>query len=286
MAVSVLPREHGMPSDAKAGRSASLPTTPSAEVRKRWLDLFELSYATRRVTQQAIEPGVYAIVVPPACQEGGGSESLKADMLIAMRQVPAMANAVRLALDKIDEFDIPVEAEARQWLGRYGRDLASGRARATAFIDLAYLEAALLDRLWTCEVIVDFQRPLSFFQRGALLDYTNVLEAVMAMVFAGRSLTDTAGLLAREILARLQLYANCFLQFTLLYGECRWRIDRDTFVMEVPGTTFSLSLQYWELRGGEDKAARVREAWRARIETLLAEAAPYLGGGFPKSHAA
>ncbi len=275
-----------MPSDAKAARPASLPTTPSAEVRKRWLDLFELSYATRRVTQQAIEPGVYGIVVPPACQEGEGSESLKADVLIAMRQVPPMANAVRLALDKIDEFDIPVEAEARQWLGRYGRDLTSRRARATAFIDLAYLEAALLDRLWTCEVIVDFQRPLSFFQRGALLDYTNVFEAVMAMVFAGRSLTDTAGLLAREILARLQLYANCFLQFTLLYGECRWRIDRDTFVMEVPGTTFSLSLQYWELRGDEDKAARVREAWRVRIETLLAEAAPYLGRGFPKSHAA
>ncbi len=275
-----------MPDDAKTPKPTSLPTTPSADVRRRWLDLFDLSYATRRVTQQAIEPGVHAMVVPPAYQVGRASESLKADMMIAMRQVPAMANAVRLALDRFGEHDIPVDAKARRWLGRYGNDLALGRARATAFIDLAYLEAALLDHLWTCEVIVDFQRPLSFFRRGALLDYANVLEAVTTMVFAGRSLRDAAGLLASEILSRLQLYANCFLQFSLLYGECRWRIDRDTFVMEVPGTTFSLALQYWELRGGQDKAARVREAWRARIESLLAEAAPYLGRGLPKSHAA
>ncbi len=275
-----------MPQDAKPDKPACLPTATSAEVRKRWLELFDLSYATRRVTQQSIEPGIHAVVIPPACQEGKRSESLRADVLIATRQVPAMANAVRLALDKIEEFDIPVTREARQWLGLYGRDLSDGHTKATAFIDLAYLEAALLDRLWTCEVLVDFQRPLSFFQRGALLDYANVLEAVTAMIFAGCSLADTASLVARETLTRLQLYANSFLQLSRLYGECRWRIDRDTFVMEVPGTTFSLALQYWELRGDPEKATRVREAWRARIETLLAEAAPYLGGGLPKSHAA
>lgn len=275
-----------MPDNAQSDKASCLPTTPSAEVRKRWLELFELSYATRRVTQQVIEPGVHAIVIPPACQEGRRADSLRADVLVATRQVPAMGNAVRLALDRIEEFDIPVTREARKWLGTYGRALASGRARATAIIDLAYLEAALLDRLWTCEVLVDFQRPLSFFQRGALLDYTNVLEAVTAMIFAGRSLADTAALLAREVLMRLQLYASSFLQLSRLYGECRWRIDRDKFVMEVPGTTFSLALQYWELRGDAENAARVREAWRARIETLREEAAPYLGRGLPKAHAA
>jgi hypothetical protein len=271
---------------AGVNKPSCLPTLGSAEVRKRWLELFELSYATRRITQQPIEPGVHAVVIPPVYQEGKRTEHLEADVCAAMRQVPQMANAVRLALERIAEFEVPGEAAARQWLGPYGCDLAKGRARATAFIDLAYLEAALLDNLWTHEVIVDFRSPLTFFRRGALADYANVLEAVTTMVFAGSSLADTARHLARGVLARLQLYAHTFLHLSRLYTDCHWRIDRETFMMEVPGTTFSLGLSYWELRGGPERAAQALEAWRTRIETLLGEAAPYLGRDFPHSHAA
>ena len=45
-------------------KESQLPNTPTATVRQRWLDLIELSYSTRRITEQEIEPGVHAVIVP------------------------------------------------------------------------------------------------------------------------------------------------------------------------------------------------------------------------------
>jgi len=274
----------GMAEVAEAKKTSHLPSTPSEVVRDRWRELLGLSYATRRVTRQEIEPGVHAVVVPPSCREERKGRILEADLQSALRQVPEMARGVRLTLDKIHEYELRLECDFRRWMGAYGQDLASGKAGAVAFIDLAYFEAALLDRLWNRDVQVEFNTPLSFFRRGLLMDYANVLEAVTAMVFEGRSLADTADALAREVLDHLELYASNFLRLSSLYKECRWRIEGERFVMEIQ--RISLAFQYWELRGGEHKAGRAFTDWTGRIENLLREALPSEGRDVPKSFAA
>jgi hypothetical protein len=274
-------------SELKRTRVAStLPSATGTQVRKRWTELLALSYATRRVTRQEIEPGVHAVVVPPIYGHDRRQSMLDADVRAVMSQVPAMAMGVRLALDRIDEFDLALRRDYRRWLGKHGQDIAEGRARATALVDLAYLEAALLDRLWQAEVLVDFNSPLAFFRRGGLSDYANVMVAVAAMVFEGRSLAETADRLARGVLSRLGLYADTFLKLSKLYTEAVWRIEKDTFVMEVPATGFSLSLQYWALRDGPEETRRTLEAWRQRIEALLLQAVSQRDRVFPRSYAA
>ena len=263
-----------------------LPSATGTQVRKRWIELLALSYATRRVTTQEIERGVHAVVVPPIYDLDERQSILDSEVCAAMGQVPAMAMGVRLALDRIDEFNLALRRDYRRWLGKYGQDIAAGHARATAFIDLAYLEAALLDRLWQAEVLVDFNSPLAFFRRGGLSDYANVMEAVAAMVFEGRSLADTADRLACEILTRLGLYADTFLKLSKLYTEPVWRIENDTFVREIRGTSLSLALQYWALRDGPEETRRTLEAWRQRIEGLLLQAVSQRDRGFPQSYAA
>lgn len=277
-----------MPHNCAAKKSSHLPSASNAQVRERWLEALELSHATRRVTYQCIEPGVHAIVIPASYADDRKMILLEADVRAAMCQVPELARGVRVGLESLAEFGLSLHTDDRRWMGRYGREVAEGRVRVVAFVDLAYLEAALLDRLWTAEVLVDFNSPLTFFHRGALLDYANVLEAVAAMVFEGRSLADAATRLAREALARLQLYAHAFFRLSNLYTECAWRIKRDTFVMELemPGKAVSLALPYWELRGGADVADRTLQAWRGRIENLLREVAPYNLPGIPRSFAA
>src|SRR5208283_5355316 len=126
-----------------------------------------------------------------------------------------------------------------------------------------YLEAALLARLWDHGVLVEFGSPLAFFRRGALTDYANIYEAVVAMVAEGRSLADAADPLAAEILKRLQLYANAYLQLSSLYVQAAWHIDRDNFVINVPGSRLSLALQYWELRGDHVAGQKVLHGWRS-----------------------
>lgn len=277
-----------MPISHEAEKPAHLPRASSAHIRERWLDVLDLSHATRRVTYQFIEAGVHAIVIPDAYAEESKKNLLVTDIRAAMCQIPELVRGVRVGLESLAEFGLSLPKDFRQWMGQYAREVAEGQVRAMAFVDLAYLEAALLDRLWTAEVLVDFNSPLTFFRRGALLDYANVLEAVAAMVFEGRSLADTSARLAQDALARLQLYAQSFLKLSNLYTECAWRIERDTFVMELemPGKAVSLALPYWELRGGAAVADSALEAWRARIETLLREVAPYAQPGFPRSFAA
>jgi hypothetical protein len=106
------------------------------------------------------------------------------------------------------------------------------------------------------------------------------------MVFEGRSLADTADRLAAEILKRLQLYANAYLQLSALYTRGAWHIDRDTFVMQIRGKRLSLALQYWELRGDHECVQKVLKGWRSRIENLFEQSASDAGQDIPKSFAA
>ena len=267
-------------------KQSRLPDLPSKVVRQRWLDLLDLSHATRRVTQQEIEPGVHAVVVPAGCRKDTNKDLLEVEIRVASSQVPAMARGVRLALERLGEFGLTLPADYRGWMGTHGKDIAAGETLVTAFVDLAYLEAALLARLWDHGVLVEFGSPLSFFRRGALTDYVNIYEAVAAMLAEGSSLADTADRLAPEILRRMQSYANAYLQLSSLYSQAAWQIDHDNFVVRIPGARLSLTLQYWELQGDTASGQKILHGWRTRVEKLLQQAVSNPDSEFPKSFAA
>jgi hypothetical protein len=270
----------GMLEPASSGR---LPRTATAQIRERWRGLLDLSYATRRVTHAVIETGVHAIVAPASCVQEAKRELLEADLRIAFRQIPEMARPARLSLEKIALYDLPLQDDFRHWMGPYGPDIAAGKTNAAVFVDLAYLEASLLDQFHGSEVLVDFNVPMALFRRGALVDYANVLAVAAAMVFEGRSFADTAARLARQTLNRLATYAGAFWRLTRLYTACRWKIVNDTFLMEAPGGSVLLALHFWELR---DNPHRALEDWRLQIESLLPEAAPESRWRFPETSAA
>jgi hypothetical protein len=267
-------------------KQTRLPDTSSQLVRERWLDLLELSYSTRRVTQHEIEPGVHALVVPAACRKETNQDLVEVEVRVASSHIPAMARGVRLVLERLGEFALTPPADYRGWMGVRGKDIAAGKTPVTVFVDLAYLEAALLARLWDHGVLVEFGSPMAFFRRGALTEYVNIYEAVAAMVAKGCSLADTAQELATEVLMRLQLYANAYHRLSSLYSQADWHIDRDNFVIKVPGSRLSLTLQYWELRGDNLSGQKTLHGWRTRIEKLLQQAVASPDIEFPKSFAA
>jgi len=275
-----------MTETADVKKPTRLPDTPSQVVRQRWLALLDLSYSTRRVTQQEIELGVHGIVVPSACRTKTMENSIEVEVRVASSHIPAMARGVSLSLERLGEFGLSLPADYRGWMGKWGKDIAAGQTRVTAYVDLAYLEAALLARLWDHGVLVEFGSPLSIFRRGALSDYVNIYEAVTAMLAEGRSLADTADQLAPEILHRLQLYANVYLQLSNLYSQAAWHIEGDNFVIKVPSSRYSLTVQYWELRGDHASQLKVLHGWRSRIERLLEQALSHTDHHFPKSFAA
>jgi len=266
--------------------TSRLPATSGAVVRQRWLELLERSYSTRRVTQEEIEPGVHALVIPATCRKEMDKDLLEVEVRVASARVPGMARGVRLALERLGEFGLTQPADYDGWMGAAGKDIAAGETQVTVFVDLAYLEAALLARLWDCGVLVEFGSPMAFFRRGALTDYVNIYEAVEAMVAEGRSLADTADQLASEILGRLQLYASAYLQLSSLYTQAAWHIDRDNFVVKIPGSRHSLVMQYWKSRGDPKGGQQVLHDWRVRVEKLLQEAVSDPDVEFPKSFAA
>ncbi len=276
-----------MTESANTFNQSLLPDTSSPLVRQRWLDLLAASYCARRVTQQEIEPGVHAIVVPVRCRKETGKDLVEVEVRVASSRVPAMAMGVRLALERLGEFELAAPADYCGWMGSWGKDIAAGETQVTAYVDLAYLERALLARLWDHDVLVEFGSPLAFFRRGALTDYANVYEAVVAMLAAGDSLADAADRLAAETRTRLQRYANAYHQLSSIYSQAAWHIDRDNFVVKAPGSShLSLVLQYWELRGDQGSTQRVLHGWRNRIERLLEQAVAGSGDEFPKSYAA
>ncbi|MGH9651182.1 MAG: hypothetical protein ACRD3I_12025, partial [Terriglobales bacterium] len=200
----------------------------------------------------------------------------------AFAQVPGLARGFRLRFSKVPLYGLTLEKEYAQWLGRFQADVVSGRTDIVVFVDLAYLEAALIDQLYQFDVLVDFRVPQAFFTRGGLLDSSNVLEAAASMVFEGRSLVDAAARLAGETLRHLEAYASAFWKLSRLHTDFQWRIERDHFVLEAPGKNLNLALHYWDLRGGERRAW---EDWQRQIENLLRDAPP-LAGNDPKSFAA
>jgi len=264
----------------------SLPDTSSQTVRQRWLDLFDLSSTTRRVKQAEIEPGVYAVVVPAACRKETTQDLIDVEVRVASSRIPAMGRGVRLAVGSLGEFTMTLPADYQGWMGAWGKEIAAGDTLVTAFVDLAFLEAALLARLWDHGVIVEFSSPLAFFRRGALSEYANVYEAGVAMLVQGRSLADTADELAALILRRLQLYANAFHQLSSLHAQAAWHIDRDNFVAKIPGSGLPLTLQYWELRGDPSSEQKVLHRWRHCIESFIHRALSSAANPFPKSFAA
>jgi len=262
-----------------------VPDTSSQLVRARWLELLDLSYATRCVTQQEIEPGVHAVVVPAACRKETSEDLLELEIRAAMNQVPAMAMGVRFTLERLGELASTLPADYHGWMGAWGKDISAGETRVTAFIDLAYLESALLSHLWDHNVLVEFGSPLAFFRRGALTDYANIHEAVVAMLATGDSLAEAADNLATAVRGHLQIYANAYHQLSSIYSQAEWRIDRDNFVIEVSGSGLSLALQYWELRVDWGSLPKILNAWGSRIENLLLQAVSSPNSEFPKSYA-
>jgi hypothetical protein len=275
-----------MTDSANPKKPTLLPDTSSQCVRQRWLDLFELSYATRRVTQHEIEPGLHAVVVPAACRKETNKDLVEAEIRVASSQIPPMARGVRFSLEQLGNLALTLPADYRGWMGSWGKDVAAGETLVMAFVDLAYLEAALLGRLWDHGVLIEFGSPLAIFRRGALTDYLNIYEAVAAMVAEGHSLADTADEMAPGILKRLQLYANVYLQLSRIYSQAAWHIDHDNFVVRVPDSRLSLALQYWELRGDHATEHKVLQGWHSRIEKLLTQAVSVPVNEFPKSFAA
>jgi len=263
-----------------------LPATSSQVVRQRWLELLDSSYTTRRVTRQEIELGVHAIVIPAACRKEMDKDLVEVEVCVASARVPGMARGVRLALERLGEFALTPPTDYCGWMGPAGKDVAAGETQVTVFVDLAYLEAALLARLWDHGVLVEFGSPLAFFRRGALTDYANIYEAVEAMVAEGHSLADTADQLAAEILGRLQLYANAYFRLSSLYTQANWQIDHDNFVVKIPGSRLSLVLQYWQARGDPTGGQQVLHDWRGRVEKLLQQAVSSPDSDYPKSFAA
>lgn len=259
-----------------------IPRNSTALVRQRWLELLDLSRATCRVTQGELETGVHAIVAPGCSLREDKRGALTSHLLTMQRGIPKMARGIRFSLGKVDRYGAKLEDDFRQWMGQHGKEIASGTANAVVFVDLAYLEAALLDRVFESGVQVDFNVPITMFRRGELIDYANVLDVAARMVFEGRSLMDAASRLARETLDWLETYASAFWKLSGLYTDARWRIQHNNFIMELPRRGISLTLHYWELHDGETSAL---ETWQRWIESLLEEA-PLEDRGHPTTFAA
>src|SRR5208283_4660858 len=105
-------------------KPSRLPDTSSETVRQRWLDLLDLSYSTRRVTQQEIEPGIHALVVPPACRKDTTQGLVEVEVRVASSHIPAMARGVRLSLERLGEFALTLPADYHGWMGAWGKDIA------------------------------------------------------------------------------------------------------------------------------------------------------------------
>ena len=262
--------------------SSHIPALSSSAIRERWQGLLDRAYASGQVTHGEIEPGINAAIAAPSWPIPGALEVTGRNQRAPFSPVPGLARGFRLRFDKVQLYGLALERDYAQWLGRFRSDVVSGRTDIIVFVDLAFLEAALIDRLYQSDVLVDFRVPLVFFTRRGVVDSANVLEAAALMVFEGRSLLDAAARLARDTLSHLEAYAAAFWKLSRLHADLHWRIEQNSFVTDVPGKNLKLALHYWDLRAGEGRAF---EGWQKQIEALRRDAPPLSGRG-PKSYAA
>ena len=262
--------------------SNHIPALSSSVIRERWQGLLDRAYDSGQLTHGEIEPGISAVIAAPSWPIARPLEVNERNVPAAVSQVPGRARGFRLRFDRVQHYGLVLEKDYAQWLGRFRSDVLSGRAEIVVYVDLAYLEAALIERLYQSDVLVDFRVPLVFFLRGGLVDSTNILESAALMVFEGRSLLDAAARLARDTLSHLETYAAAFWKLSRLHADLRWRIERDSFVLEVPGKNSKLALHYGDLRAGEGRAF---EGWQKQIDALRRDGPPLSGRG-PKSFAA
>lgn len=238
----------------------------TATIRERWLELMQSSSAAQSVVHREIETGVHVILAPSCVLNGQRYDAPDAPMRRALASLPEMARPLHLSLAQLRRCHLMQEEDCRIWMGRYAADIASSRIQAMVVLDTAYLEAALLDRLFGSEVDMRFNLPIATFRRGELTDYANLLEAAARMVSGGWSLIDTANRVAQEVLTRLETYAEAFVRLSSLYSDARWRIHNNTFLMELPTRGISLALRYWELR---NDAKGTLQTWKYWIESLI-----------------
>ncbi len=260
-----------------------IPRNSGATIRERWLALIAQSRAKRAVAHAELETGVHALFTPANFSARDEPSEFAASLRRALERIPRMTRGVRFSLAKAGSYGIPLVDDFRGWMGQDGADVAAGRADAIVQVDLAYLEAALLDRLHETEVQLEFNVPITRFYRGDLIDCSNVLEAAARMAFEGRSLMEAATRVAEQALQHFGTYAEVFWQLCRLYPHARWRIQASTFVMELPLRGISLSLRYWELNRGTSATI---ETWRYWIESLLEGAEPSAGSVQLGEHAA
>ncbi|MFB3922573.1 MAG: hypothetical protein ACE145_12680 [Terriglobia bacterium] len=262
--------------------ASHIPSLSSSIIRGRWLDLLDRAYTTGQVTFAEIEPGFDAVIAAPTSPAATLRRQAERNVSAEHLRIPKMARGFRLRFDKLALYGLTLSPDYDQWLGRFRADVASGRTDIVAFVDLAYLEAALIDKIYPSEVLVDFRIPLVSFTRAGLIDSANALETAATMVFEGRSFTDAAARLAGETLSHLETYAATFWRLSRLYAALRWRIERDSFVVEIPGRATPLVFVYSDLRSHE---SNVLTGWHKQIETILRDAPPLSGSG-AKSFAA
>jgi hypothetical protein len=243
-----------------------IPRNSIAVIRQRWLEVMGESSAARRILHKEIETGVHAIVAPGCAMKGLRYGELHAAIRQAQASLPEMARPVRLSFAQLTTAGPVIDGDSPTWMGRHAAEVASGRIQALVFLDMAYLEAALLDCFYGSEVDMHFNVPIATFRRGELTDYANLLEAAARMVVEGWPLIHSATRVAEQVLTRLETYAEAFVQLSSLYSDARWRMQDNTFLMEIPARGISLALRYWELR---NDASGTLKTWKRWIESLL-----------------
>lgn len=277
-------RSHNLSSSLRR-RDLRFLTGGDPAIKSRWATLFDKVYRTERASYACVDNGVHAIVVPLVSKRGPvkALEQLEQELRVAMRQIPELARAFKINLtDMLDSQGS--KREQIPWLPEFAQDVRQGKATGEVLVDLAYLEAALLHEFWDTDVEMEFGTPLSFFHRGGLSDYANVLEATTLAVAEGVSLQTAAIRLARDVARDLEVYAQAFLRLSSLYPQCQWSIKSQQFAVKIPRRLSTWNFCYWDLQ--KEDPFHVVQGWGQVVDRLLQEANLLSTPEPPKSYAA
>jgi hypothetical protein len=255
-----------------------------AAIRSRWLALFRKARRDGRPSYACVDIGIHTIVLP--LSKGATvntAQQFEEDLRAVVRQVPELGREGKISL--ADALSHSISEGGRPcWLGEFAQSITQGKIIGEVFVDLAYLEAALLHEFWECNVEMDFGTPLTFFHRAGLSDYADVLEAAAWAVGEGISLQTAAIRLARDVARDLETYAQVFLRLSALFPQCRWSIKGQQFAVKIPRRLNTWNFSYWDLK--KDDPLRVVQEWGEVVDRLLREANVLATPELPNSHAA